>query len=104
MFSCESFTFGVVESLKAGTAGGFGVGCDCKGHAVIIFCPGGRIGAESRPLLTMLLRAWREKDAPCPLFHGQVESRFTNSALGQPVTRWLATSPALFPMTSETMA
>lgn len=37
MFSCESFAFGVVESLKAGTAGGFGVGCDCKGHAVILF-------------------------------------------------------------------
>lgn len=65
MCSCESFAFGVVESLKAGRAGGFGVGCDCKGHAVIFFYPGGRIGAESRPLLTMLLRAWREKDAPC---------------------------------------
>lgn len=44
MFSCESFAFGVVESLKAGTAGGFGVGCDCKGHAVIFFVPAGESG------------------------------------------------------------
>jgi hypothetical protein len=99
----------VVKSLEAGRTGGFWVGCDGKGHAVIFFLSrrenrGQSPEPESRPLAPgdAALGLVRKRHPLLSLFHEQVESRFTNSALCKPVTRWLATSPApLFLMTTD---